>query len=310
MHTVKRVAILGANSQIARDYVSLALEQTERKFYLFSRNPQVMSKGLDVYFDYKFELCGYNSFGSHQYDMIVNFVGNSDPVYRMQPDNNIFSVTDKFDNLAINYLKNNHQCKYIFISSGAAYGDIFALQPAFDSSKSVFDFDSLSQSEHYGAAKYLAEQRHRSLPNFHIADIRIFSYFSKTQSMNSKLFLSQLIFALKNNIVFHTTADDMWRDYIGPSDFYRLLECVINASTTNFRVDCYTKMPISKSELLSFFVNHYGLRVKVIDTEKSVKNSCNSYFSKNKFAESIGYYPALNSIDTVKLAMTDIMKND
>lgn len=40
-------------------------------------------------------------------------------------DNSIFDVTLRFDEMVLNYLKNHPACRYLFLSSGAAYGSGF-----------------------------------------------------------------------------------------------------------------------------------------------------------------------------------------
>ena len=54
--------------------------------------------------------------------MIINFVGIGDPTKVQKLGNAIFNITEKYDNMALDYIKKNTKTKYIFLSSGAVYG--------------------------------------------------------------------------------------------------------------------------------------------------------------------------------------------
>lgn len=303
MSKIERIAILGANSQIALDYIELALEKTERELYLYSRNPQLLKTQLDARWKLKFTCIGYDEFPKNHYDLIINFVGGSDPALLSQIGEEIFAITDQYDGLAIDYLKKHKKCKYIFISSGAAYGNRFALGPVSETVKPLFNFDKLATSDYYGAAKYLAEQRHRTQCELNITDVRIFSYFSKRQNLNSKLFLAQAINALKNAQEFVTSNEQIWRDYIGPEDFYCLIECIIKHSDNNISVDCFTKDPVSKFELIELLKNN-NLNIRVISsiaTTKEVDKSKKYYYSSMRQDLSLmGYTPIFSSLQGIE----------
>ena len=299
MGKIERIAILGANSLIAIDYIELVLKKTERFLYLFTRNPLGMSGLLDDGCASKFKFLGYEDFGKERYDLIINFVGGSDPALINKLGKEIFVITQQYDDLAIQYLQKNTTCKYIFISSGAAYGNVFAYEPATNITKSNFDFDNLPAFDYYGAAKYLSEQRHRTFLNLHIVDVRVFSYFSKRQSLNSKLFLPQLIGAIKNGAVFSTLNEEMWRDYIGPIDFFNFLECMLSQDGINDSFDCFTRAPVSKLALLKKLADEYGLRLSLLMPDERKINPKTWYYSVNRRAESLGYFPEFNSINTI-----------
>jgi nucleoside-diphosphate-sugar epimerase len=296
---IERIAVLGANSQIAVDYIESSLKKNQRELVLFSRNPIALQDLVDSKYTSKFKLLGYDQFGLDSYNLIVNFVGGSDPALIAKMGKDIFTITEQYDDLAINYLKKNKHCKYIYISSGAAYGDVFSNTPASALTKSSFDMNNLVPSEYYGAAKYLAEKKHRSLLDLMIIDVRIFSYFSKRQNLDSKLFLPQAITAIRNKTEFFTSNEEMWRDYIGLDDFYNFLECAMSSFELNGSFDCFSRSPISKSRILELLADDFGLKIlasksvmKKIDTKKF-------YYSIDKRAEAIGYIPKYDSLDLI-----------
>lgn len=296
---IERVAILGANSQIARDYIESSLEKNKRELHLFSRNPMGLRDLVGSKYAARFKCLEYDRFGLDSYNLIINFVGGSDPVLIANMDKDIFTITDHYDDLAISYLNKHSRCKYIFISSGAAYGDVFSSAPASELTKANFDFNNLAPADYYGAAKYLAEQRHRKLAELNIIDIRIFSYISKRQNLDSKLFLPQVIAAIKNKAKFLTSDEEMWRDYIGPEDFFQLIELLLSINKLNISLDCYSKNSVEKLEILSNLREKFGLIYDVSNEYALKQNSKKYYFSKNKLAESYGYLPEHGSLDLI-----------
>ena len=303
MSQIERIAILGANSQIALDYIESSLENSKKELYLFSRNPMALKNLVDIKCISRFKFLGYDQFGLDTYDLIINFVGGSDPVLIASMGKDIFTITDHYDNLAISYLKKNNQCKYIFISSGAAYGDVFSIAPASELTKSNFNFNNLSSVDYYGAAKYIAEQRHRALSELNIVDIRIFSYISKRQNLDSELFLPQVIKSIKNKTEFLTSDEELWRDYIGPDDLCALIGCVSVDLKINYSLDCFTRAPISKGQILDMCRNELGLKVVLfekLDT-KLIQSGKKYYFSENRAATTLGYCPKYDSANLIRL---------
>lgn len=299
MSQIERIAILGANSQIALDYIESSLKKNNRELYLFSRNPIALQNLVDTKCISRFKSLGYDQFGLDSYDLIINFVGGSDPALISRMGRDIFILTDHYDHLAIGYLQKNDQCKYIFISSGAAYGDVFSINPATELTKPNFDLDNLAPPDYYGAAKYMAEQRHRALSGLNIVDIRIFSYISKRQNLESKLFLPQVIAAIKNKADFLTSDEEMWRDYVGPEDFFQLTEVLLSRDKLNISLDCYSKESVEKLEILSVLSEKFGFAYDVTNEFASKQNSKKYYFSRNKLAETFGYFPEHRSLELI-----------
>jgi nucleoside-diphosphate-sugar epimerase len=304
---IERIAVLGANSQIALDYIESSLEKNNRELALFSRNPTALQYLVGSKYAPKYELLEYNQFGLGSYDLIINFVGGSDPVLIAKMGKDIFAITEQYDDLVINYLKKNKRCKYINISSGAAYGGVFSNAPASALTQSSFDMSNLVPAEYYGAAKYLTEKKHRSLLDLMIIDVRIFSYISKRQNLDSKLFLPQAISAIKNKTDFLTSYEEMWRDYIGLNDFFNFLECAINAFELNDSFDCFSCSPASKLKILELLADDFGLKILKSRSEASLINAKKYYYSLNKRAEVIGYLPKYDSLDVIRQTVLSLI---
>lgn len=122
-----RLAILGASSHIAKDLVASIAEQTTYDCTLFVRAPHAIDAEVRAIAERKaFTVLDYAGFdASRQFDAVINFVGVGDPARAVQMGKDIFTVTERYDNLALEYLQNHPQCKYIYLSSGAAYGTNF-----------------------------------------------------------------------------------------------------------------------------------------------------------------------------------------
>jgi len=65
---------------------------------------------------------------------------------------------------------------------------------------------------------------------------------------------------IKNKEVFETSVDNIIRDFITPPDFYCLIQAIIDYDSTNMVLDCYTKSPVSKFNLLNELEREFGLK--------------------------------------------------
>ncbi len=100
-----KIAIMGATGHVAKNLID-HLKGDE--LYLFSRT--------------KFN--SYDFFDSYDYDAIINCIGYGNPADIEKAGPDLFFVTEKYDNLALEYLKRHEETKYIFISSGVVHSPI------------------------------------------------------------------------------------------------------------------------------------------------------------------------------------------
>jgi nucleoside-diphosphate-sugar epimerase len=295
------LAILGATSAIAKDLIDLLLANTGYQLYLFSRNQASISewmRSLPGHHLTRIHNQDYSQFLSGQdYEVLINFVGVGDPVKTANMGSSIFEVTYKYDELCLAYQHINPNCRYLFMSSGAAYGSIFQ-QPASVDARSAFPINNISKQDWYGVAKMYAEVRHRSL-SFPIVDIRIFNYFSATQNVDAQFFISELIRSIRQKEVFLTSREDIVRDYVGATDFYNLVKVVLGAPAKNTVLDCYSAKPINKYLILQSFQEEFGLKYEFIAESSGINATGNkpNYYSVNYAAMAIGYAPSKSSLD-------------
>jgi len=297
-----KIAILGATSQIAQDLILSFSNHKDYDLFLFSRNLGLLNDWVGRQsLDGSYHVQDYSYFNKNQrYDVIINFVGIGDPVKAQKMGSDIFKVTEQYDDMALEYLKQHKKTKYIFLSSGAVYGGNYQ-EPVNKDTVAIIDINNLKSTDWYAISKLYAEAKHRSMPELSIVDVRVFNYFSHTQDMNARFLITDIVRAIKNKEIFKTSANNIIRDFITPPDFYRLIQAIINFKPINRAVDCYTKSPISKFDLLDGLGDKLGLEYE-IDNNVDIINATGiklNYYSVYKIADGIGYFPKNTSLDGI-----------
>jgi len=294
-----RIAILGATSEIAKDLILSFADRDDFEITLFARRPEVvrdwlitkdlLNRYLVWYFD-EFEMY-------QEFDAILNFVGVGNPTHLAQMGSSILDITYQFDTLVLNYLQNHSTCRYIFMSSGAAYGGSFK-DPASEESDASFPINQLNRQDWYGLAKLYAEARHRSTSS-PIVDVRIFNYFSHTQNFEANFFMAEVIQAISNKKVLITSPENIIRDYLGSQDFSSLIKMILEVPRFNGVLDCYSASPVDKKTILSTFKELFDLEYEMATKEIGVNGTGfkKRYYSLNRAAGVHGYAPKFSSID-------------
>ncbi|MDO8654253.1 MAG: NAD-dependent epimerase/dehydratase family protein [Undibacterium sp.] len=305
-----RLAILGATSQIAKDLVQSFAAQSSHELALYARRPEVVSQWLSsVGLAGRYAVTDFSDFSADEhYDAILNFVGVGDPAQAVAMGATIFDVTLKYDEMALDYVRLHPECRYIFLSSGAAYGTSFDA-PVNANTKAVIAINNLQPQDWYAVAKLHAECRHRSLAHLPIVDVRVFNYFSHTQDMEARFLITDIVRAIRDKTVLKTSAACMMRDYLHPSDFYGLVSAILASAATNAAVDCYSKAPIDKITLLVALQEKFGLQYDVVQTAAGINatGSKPHYYSLNMSAEDFGYQPRLTSLECVVKVMQIVL---
>lgn len=299
---MKRIAILGASSRIAGDLILWLTQQPDTALHLFVRRPQQMLDWL-----HQNGIAGHAQVGLYpnfdeggEYFAVINFVGVGDPARTLSMGAEILDLTHRFDSLALEYVRRHPHCRYLFTSSGAAYGSRFE-SPVDEDSQAVFAVNALGSDAWYGIAKAHAECRHRAHPKLPIMDIRIFNYISQTQDLSARFLVTDAIRAIRDRTVLQTSAERTVRDYLHASDFCALVDAVLAAPPTNDVIDCYSKAPIEKTELLQALQAAFGLRYTVSPEQADINATGHKpcYYSVNRRARHFGYAPAFSSLNGV-----------
>lgn len=298
-----RIGIFGATSQIAKDLIRSLAAHTEHELVLYARRPLAVIQWLDsIRLTGRYAVCDFAVFGDHQsFDAIMNFVGVGNPGQVAAMGASIFDATLEYDAMVLRYVQLHPECRYIFLSSGAAYGSNFDA-PVDENIKATIAINTLQPQDWYGVAKLHAECRHRALPHLPIVDIRVFNYFSRTQDLSARFLITDILRAIRDKTTLHTNPNSMWRDFLGPRDFYQLVACVLAAPPQNLALDCYTLAPIEKREILSLMQQHFGLSYHVSVEQSDFPAATGSkphYYSLSRQAASFGYMPRCSSYDNL-----------
>jgi nucleoside-diphosphate-sugar epimerase len=294
------VAILGASSQLARDLV-LSMEHGYA-LQLYARDTAALQAWVDAGpARGRATVLPYADYGRHDHEAVINFVGVGDPARAAAMGASIFDITHEFDQLALKGLDSHPGRRYIFLSSGAAYGHAFQ-QPVDGRTLAAVPINAFGPQDWYGAAKLHAECRHRARTADAITDLRVFNYFSRSQDLSARFFVTDMLRALRDGTVMHTSPDAMVRDYLHRQDFYQLVDCVLRGPAGNRAIDCYTRAPVDKATLLAAMAERFGLRYEIDQGLAAPVNATGAkphYYSQQRLAADLGYQPAYASLDTV-----------
>jgi nucleoside-diphosphate-sugar epimerase len=306
-----RIAILGATSQIAKDLVLSFAEKRSHELVLYARRTEVVSQWLaSGGLAGQYAVADFAAFSADKhFDAILNFVGVGNPAQAMAIGASIFDATLKYDEMALGYVRQHPECRYIFLSSGAAYGSSFDA-PVDANTKAVIAINNLKQQDWYGVAKLHAECRHRSLPQLPIVDLRVFNYFSRTQDMDARYFITDILRAIRDKTVLQTTSEYIVRDFLHPADFYQLVSVLLTAPAINVAVDCYSRAPIDKPTLLAAMQGKFELQFEITEAIAGVNatGSKPHYYSLNTRAADTGYQPAFTSLEGILQEATVILQ--
>lgn len=297
-----RIAILGATSQIAKDLVLSFYAQSKHELALYARRPEVVSQWLaSVGLLERYIVANFIDFNIYEhFDAILNFVGVGNPAQAAVMGASIFDVTLQYDEMALNYVRHHPACRYIFLSSGAAYGSSFD-EPVGVNTKAAIAINHLQPQDWYAVAKLHTECHHRSLPHLPIIDIRVFNYFSHTQDVSARFLITDILRAIRDKTILKTSPDYIVRDFLHPADFYQLVSVLLMAPATNAVVDCYSRAPIDKPTLLAAMQKKFGLQYKITEATAGVNATGRKshYYSVNTRAADFGFQPNFTSLQGV-----------
>lgn len=304
---MKRIAILGASSQIAKDLILSFAQKRQSDLLLYVRDCAAMQRWQACH-GLAYPVLPYAEYGREDHAAVLNFVGVGDPQRAAQMGSEIFSVTQKFDDLVLDDLKFHPQRRYIFMSSGAAYGGSF-LEPANANTRASIAINALDPQAYYSVAKLHAESKHRALSDMAITDIRVFNYFSRSQDMLARFFITDILRAIHHGETLWTSSDYMVRDFLHPADFSQLVDCILAAPAGNRAIDCYTRAPIDKPTLLNMMQQQFGLKYQRAEGVAALNATGSKpyYYSLNRQAAELGYQPVYSSQEGVIMEATSLL---
>jgi len=299
----KNIAILGANSHIAKGLIDnfFKLKEFELNFFTRSKDKLLnfvnsLNNGINNYKIFE----GYESFNEMQYDCIINCVGIGTVNKLEEEYHRWFTVTEEFDNKCINYLRDNPETLYISFSSGVVYGNNFT-EPFTEDSIRKLNVNEIKFQDYYSIARLNAEVKHRSFEQLKIVDLRIFNYFSRYIDLTDNYFITDVINSIKNKKILKTNEVNIVRDYVSPDDLFNAILLCIDKKNLNCAFDITSSASVSKEEILEAFVEKFDLQYEKVSDEKikSGTGSKSIYYSINRNSKKLGYKPVLTSLQNL-----------
>lgn len=300
------IAIFGSNSHIAKSLINNFLKDTGFSLHLYTRSLDKSRSFLKSIGRVVSEDCvihgSYKDFLRPSYDVIINCVGTGASNKLKGNYTDYFTITEEYDNLAINYLRNTcADTLYISLSSGAVYGRGLSA-PAGESTLNCLRVNHISVEDYYAIARINAEAKHRAFNKLNIVDLRVFSYFSRFIDLSESYFVAEALDCILKKKMFVTDNVNFVRDYIHPQDLYSIVRKCIYAGKINAAFDAVSRKPVTKKEILDYFSSAYGLKYKIgrLQSHASPTGQKNIYCSNYNSASSIGYKSAFSSMDAIK----------
>lgn len=314
MRNKQKAIIVGANSHIAKGLIYRLLQEGSFEIYLYTTHKEKIRAFIEKLKGKKVFIREYSQSFPSGADLIINCIGTGTALAMQGHYEKWFFLLEQFDNLILEYVMHNPKTLYIHFSSGAVYGTLKT--PAAQKTVNDFPVNDLKWQRLYGLAKLYAEGKHRALPNYNIVDLRVFAYFSRFVNCEEDYFLANIIKAISQRTILTITKDEMVRDFISPEDLFKLiLACLkyVQHKTLNLPIDVCSKRPITKQQILAFFVKNYGLKYRVSKTLKKANSGGvkNKYFSNYKEPlKRIGFTPLHTSLETLKIETAALLKSN
>jgi len=310
MEKPMNVAIFGASGHIGKGLIGQFLKEREKcMLYAFSRSERNLANFIEGKAYQGLCVLEYEKFNQHEYDIIINCVGAGTPQKISELGGDLLSITERFDDMAIEYLKENPSALYINMSSGAVYGRTIS-DPITSECRLELNINNMGLADCYLLSKLNSEVKHRAYADLNIVDLRVFGYISEYIDLGSKFLLTEMIECVRNSSVFRTDEFNIVRDYIDQEGLFRIVKLLIETRKINDYFDVYTKMPSSKLEILEQFENRYGLEymVEKLDLNHSPTGRKEKYYSIHKKLGKLGYQPIRSSLESIIKETDKILK--
>ncbi len=308
------IAIWGATSHIAKGLIYHFLRQGKGNLHLYTRSPERLKE-----FIRRVESSGesgwtmqrdYGELTRFSYDVIINCVGVGTWKKMGGDFSRYFTIPERYDNLALDYLaKVRADTLYVSFSSGAVYGP--GLSGAADrNSVARIPVNRVTPDQYYGITRIYTEAKHRSFDRFRMVDLRVFSYFSRFMDLDEGYFIGEVLSCLLNGSIFRTGEADIVRDYVHPRDLFSLIVKCMEAERINSAIDVRSARPVTKFEILEFFSSLYGLKYQVTASHRhiSATGKKDVYYSQYDNASQVGYEPRFTSMDTIRTESAVILE--
>ncbi|OGM93308.1 hypothetical protein A2333_01530 [Candidatus Wolfebacteria bacterium RIFOXYB2_FULL_49_7] len=302
----QRIAVLGATSHIAKGLIYNFLQEGNFELHLYARSVDKAREFIKLIGQDGNDKCivheQRDDLLTASYDTVINCVGVGTATKLQGDYSKYFTVTEEYDNLVLDYLRNGHpDTLYVSFSSGAVYGGEFS-SPAQEDTTNCVQVNHIEPKDYYGIVRLNAEAKHRSLKDLNIVDLRLFAYFSRFIDLSDGYFITDIVNSILHNTPLATNDSDFMRDFVHSADLFALVLKCIAIKKLNMAVDVLSAAPIKKSEILAYFSQAYGLQY-AMEPQVGVVSATGSkyaYYSAYANAERVGFVPQFTSMDAIR----------
>lgn len=304
-----RIAILGATGLIGR---SLTNEAQQRGYDVtaFSRDPVKAREQFVLFGIEPGTVFGYDEFIDQNFDVVVNATGVGSPREINSDPTKVFAVTESMDDILLSYLHKHPECRAFNLSSGSVYGRS-AGRPIQSGTPATFEVSHLRPGDFYSLAKLYSEAKHRSVPERHIIDLRVFAFVSRFLDLEESFFIAEVAKCLKEGAVFKTKPEDMMRDYATAEDLLDIIGFLMTLPPQNAAFDVVSARPVGKFALLKYLSEKFGLKYETGQLESSSPTGeKNAYYSESAALTTLGYTPRRTALQNIEQELTAILSKN
>lgn len=305
-----KIAILGTTGYIGRALLHKLQQDSGVEVVGYSRDAEAASKtlaGFQITFS---DIRGYDDFLDREYDVVINATGVGSPRKFDENPRAVFLVTEKMDDLLLSYLHKHPECRAFNLSSGSVYGRS-AVRPIQSGTPATFEVSHLRPGDFYSLAKLYSEAKHRSVPERHIVDLRVFAFVSRFLDLEESFFIAEVAKCLKGGTVFKTKSEDMMRDYATAEDLWDIIEFLMTLPPQNAAFDVVSARPVGKFELLKLLSQKFGLQYETGQLESSSPTGeKNAYYSESAALTDLGYVPERTALQNIEQELTAILSKN
>lgn len=199
--------------------------------------------------------------------MLINCIGVGTPKKEAELGAGILDLEHEWDDKCLDYLDSHPNTTYFHFSSGVA--------------DERFNYDDA-----YLEAKRDIEAKHKKYP-YRIFDIRLFSFFTRFIDLDNAQFMPTIIRAILKNETAEITSVETTRDYIHPCDLTSSILMMYNSDSSGGAYEVGSSKPVTKSEILEWFVKNYGLLYKKMDCGVGKKDNYAPLYPSTGFVSSM-----------------------
>lgn len=283
-----KVLVYGGNSQIFSSWLQFTKIHQPNDFFYLSRQRRALDSGATWLGPIS------SNIPKGSFDLIVNFVGASDPNEIRDGRSSLFRAMKISDLQALEAA--DRGAHYIYISSGAVHQSL----PAAGGPPKPW-----ATTSPYIQEKLRAELGHLAASSS-TSDLRVFGFLGGPKSIAPGTLLGDLYDAWVCNSPFRTGPAQTTRDYSGPLEIAAALDA-LSLHSPKGAFDLYSRGAAEKKQLAKAL----GLKVETSPTSSpdlSPTGAKSEYFSTDLSLSKLGYAPTRDSAQIV-VEQFSLMKN-